>query len=61
LDSKIVNQPNPRVIGKQLIGTHKDKWSYRIGDYRLLVQIQDEKFIILAIDVGHRKQIYKKF
>ncbi|MBQ6392900.1 MAG: type II toxin-antitoxin system RelE/ParE family toxin [Eubacterium sp.] len=49
---------NPRLHGKALIGDKKGLWRYRIGDYRLICSIQDERLIILALSVGHRKEIY---
>ena len=50
---------NPRLHGKGLSSDKKGIWRYRIGDYRLLCQIFDERLIILVVDVGHRKEIYK--
>jgi mRNA interferase RelE/StbE len=50
---------NPRLYGKGLSSDKKGIWRYRIGDYRLLCQIFDERLIILVVDVGHRKEIYK--
>lgn len=49
---------NPRVHGKGLTANRAGQWRYRIGDYRLICKIQDEKLIILMIDVGHRRDIY---
>ena len=49
---------NPRLHGKALTGDKKGLWRYRIGDYRLICSIQDERLIILALSVGHRKEIY---
>ena len=49
---------NPRLHGKAFIGDKKGLWRYRIGDYRLICSIQDERLIILALSVGHRKEIY---
>lgn len=51
---------NPTVKGKALTGNLKGIWRYRIGDYRLFVKIENDKLIIFLIDVGHRKEIYKK-
>ncbi len=53
----IVN--NPRAKGKILIANRSGQWRYRIGSYRVIVNIQDEELIILALEVGHRKEIYK--
>ena len=49
---------NPRVHGKGLVENRSGQWRYRIGDYRLICEIQDEKITILVLEVGHRKNIY---
>ncbi|MEE0435865.1 MAG: type II toxin-antitoxin system RelE/ParE family toxin [Peptococcaceae bacterium] len=49
---------NPRQHGKALTANRKGQWRYRIGDYRLICHIEDERLIILALSIGHRKQIY---
>lgn len=49
---------DPRVIGKALIGNHSKEWRYRIGKYRLLCTIEDERLIIEVIKVGLRKNVY---
>ncbi|MBQ6002652.1 MAG: type II toxin-antitoxin system RelE/ParE family toxin [Synergistaceae bacterium] len=51
---------NPREYGKPLHGTRRDEWSYRVGDYRIIARIQDDKIIILVTDIGYRREIYKK-
>ena len=50
---------NPRLHGKGLTANLSGKWRYRVGDYRLLAEIQDEKVVILMLRVGHRSDIYK--
>lgn len=52
------NCENPRLHGKGLTANHSGKWRYRIGDYRLIAQIQDEKILILVLNVGHRRDVY---
>lgn len=49
----------PRQFGKALVGDKQGVWRYRIGDYRLLVHIVDDRFIVLVIEVGHRKESYE--
>lgn len=51
---------NPRQHGKGLTANRSGQWRYRIGDYRLLAEIQDDKVIILIIEIGHRSDIYDK-
>ena len=50
---------NPRANGKALKGNLKGMWRYRIGDYRLICRIEDTRLVILAISVGHRRNIYR--
>ncbi len=54
------NTDNPRVFGKSLKGTLKDYWRYRIGDYRIIAEINDQEIRIIIIGIGHRKIIYKR-
>ena len=51
---------DPRIHGKSLTGDKKGQWRYRVGDYRLIADIQDEKIVILILTVGHRREIYSK-
>ena len=51
---------NPRLFGKPLSGDRKGQWRYRVGDYRVITLIQDNKLIILVIAIGHRRDICKK-
>lgn len=50
---------NPRAFGKGLTANRSGQWRYRIGDYRLICYIKDNELIILALSIGHRKEIYK--
>ncbi len=59
LDDHIVGTHDPRQRGKQLKGELNNVWRCRSGDYRILCQLQDEVFIVLVLEAGHRKDIYK--
>ena len=50
---------NPRQHGKGLTANRSGQWRYRIGDYRLLAEIQDNQSLILVLNVGHRSEIYR--
>ncbi|MDO5750712.1 MAG: type II toxin-antitoxin system RelE/ParE family toxin [Rothia sp. (in: high G+C Gram-positive bacteria)] len=52
---------DPRVRGKGLTGNLSGYWRYRIGDYRVVVELIDNQLVILAIDLGHRREIYKRY
>lgn len=49
---------NPRLHGKALTANRTGQWRYRVGDYRLIAEIHEEKIVILILSVGHRKEIY---
>lgn len=51
---------DPRVHGKALGQNRVGQWRYRIGDYRIISLIEDNKLIILLIAIGHRKNIYDR-
>lgn len=53
------NTDNPREHGKALVGDKKGLWRYRIGNYRLIIEIQDNKLIVLILTFGHQKDVYK--
>lgn len=55
---KIEQSNDPRLHGKVLKGQLKTFWRYRVGKYRIITFIEDEKLIITVIEVGHRKDIY---
>ena len=58
IGKNLQNCENPGVHGKGLTANKSGQWRYRIGDYRLLCLIQDQELIILALTVGHRRDIY---
>lgn len=58
--NNLENTINPRNLGKALLKNHKNKWRYRIGEYRILALINDSEITLLLLRVGHRKEIYKK-
>ena len=51
---------NPRLHGRALTANQRGKWRYRIGDYRILAKIEDDTITILVLNVGHRREVYKK-
>ncbi|HFT3113371.1 TPA: type II toxin-antitoxin system RelE/ParE family toxin [Salmonella enterica subsp. enterica serovar Paratyphi B] len=61
IETHINNALNPRLTGKILKGDKTEFIRYRIGDYRLIATIEDEKLLVIALSVGHRKDVYKKF
>ncbi len=58
IDKNLQDCENPRIHGKGLTSNRSGQWRYRIGDYRLVCEIYDEKITVLVLEVGHRKKIY---
>lgn len=50
---------DPRVHGKGLTGNLSGAWRYRIGDYRVLCDIRDDELVVLALEIGHRREVHK--
>jgi len=50
---------DPHDQGKMLRGALREFWRYRIGDFRVIARLEEEKFIVLIVRVGHRRQIYR--
>lgn len=60
LDARIAVQRNPRVTGKALTGPRLGTyWRYRVVDYRILCDIQDDALRILVIEIGNRREVYR--
>ena len=59
IEKHLLNTDDPKKEGKALSGNKKGLWRYRIGAYRLIVQIKEKEMIVLALDFGHRSVIYK--
>lgn len=58
ISKNLENCEDPRVHGKALTANRRGQWRYRIGDYRLICSIEDDELVILALSVGHRREIY---
>ncbi|WAR44717.1 type II toxin-antitoxin system RelE family toxin [Methylomonas rapida] len=59
LQERIQAAENPRASGKALQGNLSGLWRYRVGDYRLLCRFEDEELVVLVIEIGHRREIYR--
>ena len=60
LNERVAPLENPRSIGQALRGSELGEfWKYRVGDYRLICKIEDERVLILVLRVGHRREVYR--
>jgi mRNA interferase RelE/StbE len=56
---ELIELEDPLIKGKALTGKLSGLWRYRVGDFRIICQINGKTIVILVLDVGHRKEIYK--
>ncbi len=59
LRTRLAEQPHPRSVGKPLKGLKTGLWRYRVGDYRLICLLDDERRIGVVVAVGHRREVYR--
>lgn len=50
---------DPKSTGKGLTENESGLWRYRVGDYRIVVDIEDDVLVILVVDVNHRSRVYR--
>ena len=51
---------DPRSRGKALTGNLRGLWRYRVGDYRVICDILDDELVVLAIEIAHRSEVYRR-
>jgi mRNA interferase RelE/StbE len=60
LHERVAQFADPRSIGEALKGSKLgDLWKYRVGDYRLIADIQDDRLRILIVSIGNRREVYR--
>ena len=59
MDERIAPAENPRSTGKALTGPLGELWRYRVGDYRVICDIQDGALRVLVVQTGHRSGVYR--
>jgi mRNA interferase RelE/StbE len=60
LHERIAKLDDPRSLGEALHGSRLGEfWKYRIGPYRLICKIEDDRLVVLVLRIGHRKEIYR--
>lgn len=60
IERNLVDCENPRQHGKGLTANRSGQWRYRVGNYRIIADIQDDTVIILVLTVGHRSDVYRQ-
>jgi mRNA interferase RelE/StbE len=59
MDERVASRANPRSLGKPLSGPLGELWRYRVADYRVICDIQDNALRVLVIQIGNRREVYR--
>lgn len=59
MDERVATLDNPRSAGKSLTGSLGELWRYRIGDYRVICDLQDDVLRVLVVKIGNRREVYR--
>ncbi len=59
IEKNLINTENPKALGKNLKGNLKEYWRYRVGNYRILADIDNDEIKVIIFNIGHRKDIYE--
>lgn len=60
LRDRLAPLDNPRSIGQALHGSELGEfWKYRVGDYRLICKIEDDRLLVIVLRIGHRREVYR--
>jgi len=59
LEERIASLDDPRSLGAPLTGPWRGYWRWRMGDYRVVARIEDERVLILIVRVAHRREVYR--
>jgi mRNA interferase RelE/StbE len=59
LRERIAGSDDPRRFGHALTGDRKGLWRFRVGDYRIVASIEDDRFVVLVVTIGHRREVYR--
>ena len=60
MTEKVAKQPDPISLAKKLSGNLGDFYLFRLGDYRIVCEVQNQELIILILQIGHRQNIYQR-
>jgi mRNA interferase RelE/StbE len=58
LRERIATDEDPRRFGHALTRDLKGLWRYRVGDFRIVASIEDQRFVVLVVTIGHRREVY---
>jgi mRNA interferase RelE/StbE len=60
LYERVTKLDDPHQIGERLKGALSEFWKYRVGDYRLICSLENDRLVVLVLRIGHRREIYSR-
>ena len=60
IDERVLKADDPRKLGTALTGGLSGLWRYRVGDLRIVAKIIDHRLVVLVVEVGHRREVYRR-
>jgi mRNA interferase RelE/StbE len=60
LSERVAIAEDPRRVGEALKGPPPGLWRYRVGDFRIIVTIEDDRVTVLVLEIGDRREIYRE-
>jgi len=58
IKKNLVSTTDPRKFDKGLVGNKSEESRYRVGDYRIITHIDDDKIVMLILEIGHKRNFY---
>ncbi|MBX3595729.1 MAG: type II toxin-antitoxin system RelE/ParE family toxin [Sphingomonas sp.] len=59
LQSDLDRHGDPRMFGEAMVGNWTGFWRYRVGDYRAICKIEDQRITVVVIEIAHRREVYR--
>jgi mRNA interferase RelE/StbE len=59
IDDRLLRIDDPRTLGIPLSGGLAGLWRYRVGDFRIIAKLIDDRLVVLVVEVGHRSEVYR--
>lgn len=59
LRERVASSDDPRLLGSRLAGDLSGYWRFRVGDYRLICRVEEQRLLVLVVTLGHRKVVYE--
>ncbi|QHN03892.1 type II toxin-antitoxin system RelE/ParE family toxin [Granulicella sp. WH15] len=56
---RVSSSEDPKALAEPLAGEFRGLWRFRVGDYRVICDIRQDVLIVLVLQVGHRREVYR--